>query len=333
MFNEISDGIDTAFKLTDALTKVYGVLHKIGGLSEFTNAVAPLKGLVGDIEGIQSVFDKPTGGKLRKVTTDQASAFHQATDATDQYGQAILTTGAAIESFTSKVDRLANSGRSLFDSTTQVGQAIDNFNSALKQNGKTLDANTAKGQNNRSALSGVAAALVANYDAYVQVNGETAKSNQIAGENRAKFIALAEKLNLSKTAASNLATELGLIPAKKSTDFTANTHDAAARIEALKEQIASVHGKSVSVVVSASISRKSQNTLDRLGGGFAAEDHFAFATAGSGIHRTGGVTPVSVDNTTSVQVDLDGRPFRAYTQRSISAAGKASAWRQKVGRR
>lgn len=54
-----------------------------------------------------------------------------------------------------------------------------------------------------------------------------------------------------------------------------------------------------------------------------------FAFAGSGFSRTGG--PTKVEST--VNVSLDGAPFRAYTATAISESERRQAFRAKVGRR
>jgi hypothetical protein len=56
-----------------------------------------------------------------------------------------------------------------------------------------------------------------------------------------------------------------------------------------------------------------------------------FATAGGGTSRTGGPTPVQVDQT--LNVSLDGRPFREMTARAVDASERRQAWRARVGRR
>lgn len=236
LFAVINIGLESTFGLIDALTKIYGVMREIGG-----PGVADAFRAVGDLQ-------TPVAG-LVKSTFEQASATKLATASIDQYGHATLTAGAALESFTTKVDDLAAAGRNLFDSTTNVAQSTADFEKSLKANGKTLDENTQKGRNNRNALSSVANSLVSAYDGFVKVNGEGVKSNAIAAQNRDKFIALAMQLGKTKSQAEALATQFGLIPAKKTTTFTANTHDAEARAVALREKINAISGKTVTITI------------------------------------------------------------------------------------
>lgn len=317
LFAIVNLGVSSFFGLVNVLTETYGWLRKVSG-----------GGLIDTIRGLTEGSDK-----AQFKTVQIADAAVKASAAFDQYGQAILTDGDAVATYSKQIEGLASSGQELFNSTTRVGAAIDDITAAAKKNGKTLDENTVKGRANRDALSGLASALIAQYNGYVAVNGEGRAANKVAADNRAQFVKLARQFGLTKTQASNLASELGLIPAKKNTSFTANTHDAAGRIEALKEQIASVHGKSVDVIVRASVSRKVQNTLARYGGTFDATDYFAAAGAGDGIRRAGGANPVQVDNTTNVTVLLDGQEIRSVARVEAKAEVDRASHRQKVGKR
>jgi hypothetical protein len=314
----VDGALDVLGPTVRALTEVYGWLSKIGAAKQILEnpLIAPFADLL-------SSGDDATG-TLKLV--------HKGID---DVASAALTAGEPIETFTQQVDGLAQVGHSLFDSTTQVGEAIDRVSEAAKKNGKTLDENTAKGRTNREALSGLASALVAQYDATVKVNGEGTRSNAVAASNRAQFIKLAHQFGLSRTAAANLASQMGLIPAKKNTDFHANTHDADARIRALQGQINSLRGKSVSISVSipAAQVRRVNNTLARLGGGnFDATGGFAFAAAGATAYTEPART-VHADTTIRNVIYLDGDRFRDYTDRQVTAAGKRDAWRQRVGKR
>lgn len=250
-------------------------------------------------------------------------------------GTAATSAATPVATFTDQVNNLATAGRTAFDATTNVGEATDRVREALEKNGKTLDANTEKGRANRNALSALAAARLADYNATVQLNGEGIKSNQVAAANRAAFIKLATQFGLSKTAAAQLATQFGLIPAKKNTTFHANTHDAEARAKALAEKLdraARTRTASVIVTFNESRIRAVENRLNRLHGeGFARGDGWSAVDSSSGVARTGGPTPVSVSS--SVSVSLDGAPFRAMTVQAVEAGARRQAWRAKVGAR
>jgi hypothetical protein len=318
IFLLVNGTVSSVFQLVNGLTEVYGALSKISGggptkiLDEYSAASA-------------NVADKVRG---------MAEGIVTANGAIDANGQVVLTDGAALATFAQQIDAVASAGHSLFDSATQAGAAVDAATAAIKKNGKTLDANTEKGRSNREALSNVASALVATEKAADASGASQEQLNAIAGRGRDQFIKLARQFGLTKTQAANLATEMGLIPAKKKTDFTANTHDAAGRIAALQDQINNVHGKTISIDVQAR-TNKVNNQLSRLGVQFDARDSFMFARSdGQDVRsRTEAPRQIDVQSTANVTVLLDGKPFRAMAVQAAGDVVDASTRRQKVGKR
>lgn len=317
IFLIVNGTVDSVFSLVNGLTEVYGALSKISGggptklLDEYSAASASVAGRV----------------------KEMAQGLVTANGALDENGQAILTDGAALATFSQQIDAVASSGHSLFDSATNAGAAVDAATAAIKKNGHTLEENTEKGRANRQALSNVANALASQTKA-AEANGASQQElNRVAGEGRNQFIKLARQFGLTRTQAANLASQLGLIPAKKKTDFTANTHDAAGRIAALQGQINAVHGKTISIDVQAR-TNKVNNTLARLGVDFDARDSFRFAgSADRMVSRTEAPRPVQVDTYANVTVLLDGKPVRDIARAEATAVVDRSNHRQKVGHR
>lgn len=210
----------------------------------------------------------------------QTTAMAAGVVSQDEYGHAIQTTGSALMTLDERLNTVNNTTRGLFDSETKAAEAFDALKESIASNGRTLDAHTEKGRANRTALSNLASALNSNYQSYVKVNGEGRAANGIASSNYTSFIKAARGLGISEDAAREYARKLGLIPPKKNTDFHANTHDAAARIAALKGGIAGVKGKTVTVRVSVTGTER----LDALGhrvGGYRASGGVAGAASGT----------------------------------------------------
>lgn len=315
------------------LTEVYGFLSKIGVAKQF------ITGLFGPIGQLTSFLTddggaaEGAGRQIRGLRTElDAAAASTGNGVTkfDQYGQAILSGGDALQTFTDRMNNLAEAGHNVFDSATNVGAAVDAVTAAVRKNGATLDENTEKGRANRDVLSQLATSLKAQYDATVAVNGEGAKSNGVAASNRETFIRLATSLSGSKQKAIELADALGLIKPKKEVDVHANTHDAQARIKALQEQVNALKGKTVNVTVK--YSATGRETLDsnghRNGGYYDASPRFAESATGS--NEPARTLSERVDNYLTVQ--LDGAVIYTTTARQVRAASKRDAWRQKVGR-
>lgn len=298
------------------LTKVFGTLLEV---------MSHIPGVGG---GIKAGLDA-----LKKSGLDTGTSMDALRTAFQGTAPAAQTMADKLAAADQAARDLAGSERTLYGSTTNAKQAIVDATKAIKENGATLDINTAKGRANRTALDGVANALVDNYANYVKVNGVGKASEQVANNNRAAFIRLAEKAGASARAAQELATKLGLIPGKKTTEINANTHDAEARIKALQGQINALRGKTVTITVRRVQTNGDIHVSGTGGSGTqvknAANDDFRPGVGGT--FRTGGPTPVN--NNVAVSVSLDGRPFAAMVATEVSKANKRNAFRAKVGRR
>jgi ABC-type transporter Mla subunit MlaD len=329
VFKIIATTIRVVGAVVNALTEAFGFLaevaDKFGFLTDEGKAkLAAFKGandaMNTSVNTTKFAFD--AAGKSVQGASEQ---FQAATTQSDQLADAVA--GAA-----QKSRDLAAAHHSLFDTTTSAFEAMDRLKQSIKENGKTLDVHTEKGRANRTALSGLAAALNADYDAYVKVNGEGRSANIVASQNYNAFIKAATGAGISKKAAHDYARQLGLIPPKKQTDMVANTHDAAARIAALKAQLDSLHDRTIRVTI------RSTGNVHVAGPGGSGTQLKGFdasstweGSGGGGRSRTGG--PAQVSATVENTILLDGRPFRAWTDQRIAAASDRQAWRAKVGRR
>lgn len=252
---------------------IVGSGYAVRGLTElYAGLTAPSRKANDQLFQLVVGIDKVTAETSVATTVAGTFASVQETLAktTLSEAEAAGKAGQQMQTYADAMDDAASKGRSLYDSQTDVAQAFADAEKAAEKNGKTLDVNTQKGRDNRKALSGVAEKLVATYDAYVKVNGEGAGAQKVAEQNRAAFVRLAGQFTRTKGEAEALATELGLIPANKRTNFYANTHDAEARIAALKGSIGGVHGKTITVHVSVTGTERLDNLGHRIGGYRAA---------------------------------------------------------------
>lgn len=237
--------------------KLIGTLGKLSGYAELTG---------------------PFVAMLRDHYKEAADKAKEADDAQKNLTPSILSAGEAageagqkMQTYADSMNDAATKGRGLYDSQTDVAQAVADAKKAIKENGTTLDINTQKGRDNREMLSGLAGKLTANYAAFVKLNGEGRAAQTVAQNNRTTFINLATALTGSRTKAEQLATELGLIPAKKDINFHANTHDAAARLAALnKKANDAARARTLSVHVSVSGTERLDALGHRIGGYRAA---------------------------------------------------------------
>ncbi len=300
---------------------IFGEFDKIAPLSLFTT----LNELFGDTD---ESARRSAGGVLENAEAMQRGATDAAVaeKATQLYEKALKDNEQAALA-------AASAQRSLFDDLTAVGEAEDNLAAALKRNGKTLDANTEKGRANRSALSRMASAYNTVRGNMEKAGKSTTEVNGVLNTQRARLIEAANKAGVYGQKARNLADELlGIKP--RSVDVKVNSGKALTNAQAVKKEISSIQGKTVTIglnVTGLTKAREAVNLRRELlmlstgaGGGFG------FA-ANDGGNRVGGARPVQVES--SVAVNLDGRPFRQLTTIAVDRKARDVAFRSRVGRR
>lgn len=339
-FETISGGADdAAHALDDAGAVTASATRQIGylvrGLTELYGFLSAGHRAVGNWERELLGMSK-TEDLTIQSTSVLAAVQKTVTQVMLTAGEAAGDAGLHMSTYADQMDAATTKGRGLYDSQTQVADAVAKAKKAVDENGKTLDINSEKGRANRNILSDLAGTLTDNYQAYVKVNGEGAAAGRVAASNREQFIKLAQQFGLSKKAAADLATQFGLIPANKTTNFHANTHDAEARAKALGDKLdaaARTRTANVNVVINTGRLSSIENRLNRLGGSLynASGAMWAALDSSSGRSRTGGPTPVNVSN--NVTVSLDGTPFYQAAVAVNRELGDRAAWRQRTGRR
>jgi hypothetical protein len=184
---------------------------------------------------------------LSEATEDAGDKASEAAVAVDSLGENTVLMGmkaqgasGPIVTLSTEINDLADASRDAFDVATDVGAALDEVTEAAKRNGATLSASTEKGRENRQALSGLRDALIAEYNAMVAVNGEGEKANSVAARNRDRFIAAARAFGESAEGAERLATEMGLIPVRKSVSISENFGAVRARAAAIQRELDSI---------------------------------------------------------------------------------------------
>lgn len=197
-----------------------------------------------------------TAGKT-KVAADKLGDFGASADfastSVSDFGE---QTGKASESaakaaakvgvFTDALRALGEQQLAMSGSLIGLEASFDAAAEAVKKNGKTLDIHTPKGRANTQALNSIATAALSVRDK-MNAAGESgeavAKKMNYAREN---FVSLAVKMGLSSKAARTLADSLGLIKNKDVT-VTARTAEALANVKKMKDYIAGLHGKTLTI--------------------------------------------------------------------------------------
>lgn len=325
----ISGGSEDAGNALVDLSHVLGetlvaVSYVVRGLTELYGVISFVPSKIIELE--RAVGALPEQGQFAAHTIEDVA------DNTFLLGLKAQGAQGPIVGLSEQINGMADSARNLFGATTAVGEAIDRASEAAKKNGKTLDENTEKGRANRTVLSQLADNLIAQYNAFVAVNGEGEKSNGVANRNREAFIKAAGAFTKSKEEAGRLATQLGLIPAQKSVRFDSNAPSVKRDVANLQAAINSLRGKTVPVRVTVS---GHGELLYGSGGGRQASNYaeapgLAVRSEGAPTSRTAPPTPVNVRN--DVNVYLDGQPFYEVATRVSDARTARATWRQNVGK-
>lgn len=233
LFGIISTSITYVSTMVNVLTELYEIGQKIGADTAFRLF---LKGMGADLDAVGE-----NGRKAGSGTFGAAGGIQAA-------GDAASAAAAPIKTVAEQLHDAADAGRSLYDSQTSAAEALKRATDAFKENGKTLSTNTAKGRENRTALSNLASALTRQYEETVKVNGAGRVADQVATANRASFIKLATQLTGSASKARALADQLLGIPKKTDTKATLNKTSASAAAAAYKKQLDNIP-RSITTVV------------------------------------------------------------------------------------
>jgi len=319
-FQIIAGSVRTVGLIINGLTEMFGWIIK---------AELAL-GVISD-DGKEALAAFQAAGDAANGTgQDLTATFQAAAPAATAMNAAIAPIAPNLQDIAAATRAVHTANSDLYSSETAVATAIDNASKKIQENGHTLSLNSQKGRENRDALSQVASALQGNYDKYVQVNGVGAKSAKVADNLRGQFIRLAEKAGLSAGAAKNLADKILDIPSSHDTKITARNEQALEAAREVQRAINAVHGKTVYLTI-----KRTGDVHVSGPGGSGTQLKNAVATwaaaGGGGSYRTGG--PQQLSATVENTILLDGRPFRAYTDRQVLDERNRSAYRQRVGAR
>lgn len=255
--NDINGGFED---LTGGLSLVEVAL---GGVKFAIGAVAaPFVALGGVISGVNALI-----GRTGKDVAGTGQSMSDAANKTVLLAQGLGATGTAaqhagpavqsaadkikaakdaaaeakqkFEDFITSMFRLQNLSLGLSGAQVNLQSAIDDATQSIKDNGRTLDINTAAGRANKTALNNVASSANAQTEAMLRSGKGTAAAATAADKSRANFVAMAQKMGLSKTAAQTLARQMIAIPnVSREAKLKADKRDLDAKLKAAKAKLA-----------------------------------------------------------------------------------------------
>lgn len=151
--------------------------------------------------------------RIRRLAMDSgAGSAAAAAAAADEHAQQVREEADALNSMADEA--IAASDALLQLSGSQIGMesAIDAASKAAKDNGKTLDINTAKGRANRQALDALAGATIQYTNGLVKSGASATKVAAANERGRASFIKTARAMGVQKGEAIKMADALFAIP-------------------------------------------------------------------------------------------------------------------------
>ena len=232
--------VDVVMKgLQGTLMPLMTLFSGLGKVIDLVNAAVGRTGK--DVEGAGAAASKAANDTVELAQAYQKTgeqAAHAAaplkivTDALTRQKLAFTSTIAAMGQWADKA--IASSNASI-----ALEQAIDDASASVKDNGKTLDINTAKGRANQTALNNLASAAKAQMTAMDDAGDSNVKVAATGEKSRATFIKMATQMGLTKAQAKVLADALIKIPnVSREAKLTANKKDLETKLAAAKRELA-----------------------------------------------------------------------------------------------
>ncbi|RZU12448.1 transglycosylase-like protein with SLT domain [Kribbella rubisoli] len=198
-----------------------GVSRLTGGTSAMDLALGHSNSLIGDVwqtarkainpfQGLSDTFHAltHTGNSAAIATAAQANATSKAVKPAETLTDKINRQTSATDQLISTMFRMQNLALGLSGSEITYRQSIADATQSVRDNGKNLDLNTAKGRANKTALNNLAQSANDVTAGMLRAGRGTAAASQAAQASRAQFIGMAEKMGLSKAAAKRLADQV-----------------------------------------------------------------------------------------------------------------------------
>jgi hypothetical protein len=276
------------------------------------------------------------GVKTGDAATDAAGSSDIFAGAMDAVGAAAKGASVDMSEVNKQLAEYYSRNMDAADASIAYEAAVDDAAKALKENGRTLDINTAKGRANKSALLDLAKAAGEQSRKTLEAGGSMSTASKQIDTARTKFIKLAMQMNGgNRKAAEDMANKFGLTkdavramngeinktpPAKKTT-VTVPTQPATRQAQSIRAEIAAIKGKTVPITLSvgASMSSAARSLIAGVGGIGHLVAHAGNAR-GTASWR-GGLTWVGEQGPELVKVPGGSRIYDANTSQAMARGG------------
>jgi hypothetical protein len=168
-----------------------------------------------------------------------ADANKQAAPAVESLAAKFARQSAATDKLVQSLFRLQNGYITLAGAQVSYQAALDAGTQSVKDNGKTLDINTAKGRANKQALIDLAQSANAQTESMLRNNKGSVAAAGAAEKSRANFVRLAMQMGATKPQAVAMAKSMIAIPnVTREAKLKANKKDLDTKLAAARHQLA-----------------------------------------------------------------------------------------------
>lgn len=264
------------------------------------------------------------------VAADSSMGFMRALEGETRAAQATMQT----------LEQLRDQNLTAAEAQTRLAQGTRDAARAIRENGRATSNNTEAGAKNNATLQGLARQINATRDATVKQTGSTHAANVAMQGARETFVRLAVQTGRNTAEANRLANQLLGIPKITRVEARFDKKRAQQDVHNFRGALADIP-RNINVQVRINAINAAIGPLRSLqsASGYGPDSGYASAVrsprfagdAGSGQHRTGGPSSVSVGVETTVL--LDGAPVAARARSVARQEIATERWRESVGRR
>ena len=182
-----------------------------------------------------------------RVNVTGAPAVRSASAEAQILGDKMKTTAEKADALRNSYSKLIAEINGTLDANMAYEEALDSLRASLKENGVSLNIATDKGRANVKAIQAVVSATAGRIAQAKAENASNARLRAIYDQAVAAIGKMAPKSKTAQEAISRLARQMGLTPKVLNVAVTARTKQAVDDVQALKDKIAGVTGKAVTI--------------------------------------------------------------------------------------
>jgi hypothetical protein len=240
---------------------------QVQAASKLASSFGSVSKSVGDAIAKENQYRAAVGG-AGDASRNAATAVNLASKKVDDSGKKAKTAEAKFQALAAAMFKTSAAGLELSGTEISFQQAIDDATRAAKANGKTLDLNTQKGRDNKTALNGQVTASQAYIQKLIAMHKSSKQVTQATQDARASFIKNATAMGVSRDRARELADRYFKIPKKiVITHTTPGGQKARDTVQGLAGDIRKLKGKNaaIEITINSHLNKLNQQIVSKYG--------------------------------------------------------------------